>query len=207
MKSLFNSRKRGYGITIKIACIGAGNRFFSKKMITDIVDNPAFSEDQLHLVLMDWNESRVKLTHKAIQSYLEADPVQTQNVQLEYTADQRAAITDAKYIITTFATGGLEAAKIDMEIAKKYGIEQTIGDTAGPGGLFRFLRNVPVYRSIIEDINEVGYNAGIRGVRALHFNYTIQLRFQPGIAIHYGKIQRLEFATGSKVPHKRYAIY
>ncbi len=43
----------------------------------------------------------------------------------------------------------------------------------GPGGVFRFLRSVPIYQDIIKDMREVGYNAGKpKGGHPLFLNYT-----------------------------------
>ena len=50
---------------------------------------------------------------------------------------QREAVTDADFVITTFAVGGIDAIRADLEIPLKYGVGQNIGDTLGPGGVFR----------------------------------------------------------------------
>src|SRR5690606_5313300 len=51
--------------------------------------------------------------------------------------------------------GGVESYRHDVEIPRKYGIDQTVGDTVGPGGVFRFLRSVPAYDAIAADALEV----------------------------------------------------
>ena len=40
----------------------------------------------------------------------------------------------------------------DVEIPRRYGIDQTVGDTLGPGGVFRGLRTVPVLVAIAQDM-------------------------------------------------------
>jgi alpha-galactosidase len=96
-----------------------------------------------------------------------------QNINFETTLDQREALIDAKYVISTFMVGGYESYKIDLDIPFKYGVTQNVGDTMGPGGVFRFLRNVPVYKSLIENLREVGYQADQKKrVQPLHLNYT-----------------------------------
>ncbi len=47
-------------------------------------------------------------------------------------------------MILTISTGGFDAMEADVELPKKYGIYQAVGDTVGPGGLSRALRNIPV---------------------------------------------------------------
>src|SRR5262249_26810924 len=43
----------------------------------------------------------------------------------------------------------------DVEIPRRYGIDQTVGDTLGPGGVFRGLRTVPVLLAIGQDMEEL----------------------------------------------------
>src|SRR5690606_27087589 len=75
------------------------------------------------------------------------------------TTDQREALTDADFVIITFQVGGIEAYRHDVEIPRRYGIDQTVGDTIGPGGVFRFLRSVPAYTRIAADARELCPNA------------------------------------------------
>jgi alpha-galactosidase len=121
---------------------------------------------------MDWNEARAKITKNNLTANIEGLSPPLKDITLETSTNLRNAITDAKYVISTFINGGIDAYKMDMEIPLKYGIDQTIGDTMGPAGIFRFLRNAKIYRDIMREMNEVGYNAGHKGLRSLHFNYT-----------------------------------
>jgi alpha-galactosidase/6-phospho-beta-glucosidase family protein len=54
------------------------------------------------------------------------------------------AIDGADAVILCISTGGLDAMEHDIEIPKRYGIYQPVGDSTGPGGISRTLRNVPV---------------------------------------------------------------
>jgi len=51
--------------------------------------------------------------------------------------------------------GGLDAYELDVNIPLKYGIKQAVGDTLGPGGVFRGLRTIPVFLDICRDIQEL----------------------------------------------------
>jgi alpha-galactosidase len=62
-------------------------------------------------------------------------------------------------VITTFQQGGLEAYASDIEIPQRYGVEQCVGDTLGPGGVFRALRTIPVLIDLCRDIDEVAPDA------------------------------------------------
>ena len=74
---------------------------------------------------------------------------------VESTTDRRGALTGAGYVIITFEVGGVNAFRDDVEIPRRYGLDQTVGDPLGPGGVFRFLRSVVAYREIAADLAEV----------------------------------------------------
>ena len=62
-------------------------------------------------------------------------------------------------MITTFQQGGLDAYKLDIEIPQRYGVEQCVGDTLGPGGVFRGLRTIPVLLDLCQDMDNVAPDA------------------------------------------------
>ena len=43
----------------------------------------------------------------------------------------------------------------DLEIPERHGIKQSVGDTVGPGGIMRALRNIPVLVGIARDMEEI----------------------------------------------------
>lgn len=75
----------------------------------------------------------------------------------KYTAftNRREALKDADAVIITVSTGGLDAMDADIKIPEKYGIFATVGDTAGPGGWSRSIRNIPVFRAFAEDFTRI----------------------------------------------------
>jgi alpha-galactosidase len=75
------------------------------------------------------------------------------------TTDRREALKDADYVIAMFQIGGVDAFTLDYEIPMKYGVDQCIGDSMGPGGIFRGLRTIPVMTGMLEDMHEVCPNA------------------------------------------------
>ena len=77
------------------------------------------------------------------------------DAKVTVTTDQREALKDADFVIITFQVGGVESYRYDVEIPRKFGIDQTVGDTLGPGGVFRFLRSVPAYEQIAKDAAEL----------------------------------------------------
>jgi len=51
--------------------------------------------------------------------------------------------------------GGFDSTLVDFEIPRKYGLQFTIADTTGPGGLFRALRTFPILRGLCQDMQAV----------------------------------------------------
>jgi alpha-galactosidase len=62
-------------------------------------------------------------------------------------------------VITTFQQGGLEAYRLDIEIPERYGVGQCVGDTLGPGGVFRALRTIPVLLDLCDDMDHLAPDA------------------------------------------------
>lgn len=56
------------------------------------------------------------------------------------------ALEGADFVIISIEPGRVENRYVDLVIPEKYGILQTVGDTIGPGGIFRAIRAVPIFR-------------------------------------------------------------
>jgi len=79
------------------------------------------------------------------------------NIAIETTDDRRDSLRDSDYVLTTIRVG--DDYDRDIGIPLKYGVDQSVGDTIGPGGVFKALRTVPVLLDICEDIEDVAPNA------------------------------------------------
>lgn len=134
----------------KITIIGAGGVVFPLTLIRDIVSFPALRDATL--TLMDINPVTLQHTLNGAQTLIMRNNLPT---RLEATTDRRAALLDAAYVIVCFQIGGLEAYKLDVEIPRRYGLDQCVGDTLGPGGVMRGLRTIPVLLDIARDMEEL----------------------------------------------------
>lgn len=155
---------------VKITYIGAGSLVFGKNLLTDLLMFPALQEDTI-LCLEDIHPERLDLMFRYAKKYKE-EFFDDKDITIEKTTDQKKAIKDAKYVIDSIHVGGLDAFKLDVEIPYKYGVSQAVGDTIGPGGVFRFLRATSALKSILQDIQEIGYNANNDGDKPLLLNYA-----------------------------------
>ncbi len=107
--------------------------------LRDIVANPTLQGS--HIVLHDINPAALDLVFDLGEKMIGENDLP---FTLEKTLELEEALPDADVVILTITTGGLKVMRHDLEIPKKYGIYQSVGDTVGPGGLARCLRNIPV---------------------------------------------------------------
>ncbi len=132
---------------MKIALIGAGSIVFCKTLLNDLLATPA-----LHgatFVLMSPTETRLRRMEAFAQRMVHDNGL---SAEIYATTDRREAIREADYVISMVQVGGVEAFKCDYEIPMKYGVDQCIGDSLGPGGVLRGLRSIPVLAEIVKDM-------------------------------------------------------
>jgi alpha-galactosidase len=135
---------------IRIAIIGAGGYVFPLRLVGDLLSFPELQGATLSL--MDIDAERLERTAAASRELVAHHGLPT---RIETTTDRRQALDGADYVIVTFQVGGLEAYRLDLEIPRRYGIDQTVGDTLGPGGVFRFLRSAAVFRDMAAEMAEL----------------------------------------------------
>lgn len=135
----------------KITFIGAGSTVFAKNLIGDILFHPELSESTL--VLHDIDEERLRTSKIVAQKVAEILGV---NPTIEATLDRRESLDGADYAIGMFQIAGYKpGTTTDFEIPKKYGLQQTIGDTLGIGGIMRGLRTIPTMLDMCRDMEEL----------------------------------------------------
>ena len=134
----------------KIAIIGAGSIVFCSTLLNDIFGTPAL--DGFEIALMGPTLSKVERMKNYADKIIKENGLKS---AVYATTDRRNALKDASYVILLFQIGGSEAFGIDYEIPMKYGVDQCIGDSMGPGGVFRLLRSVPVMQEIDRDMQEL----------------------------------------------------
>jgi len=141
----------GFVRVCKITFIGAGSTVFTKRLLVDILSFPELTESTICLHDIDNERLRTsEIVAQKIARVLNARP------RIEATTDRRAALDGADYAICMIQVGGYKPATvIDFEIPKKFGLEQTIGDTLGIGGIFRALRTIPVLLEMCADMEEL----------------------------------------------------
>ena len=135
----------------KIAFIGAGSTVFAKNLLGDIFSFPELANSTISLMDIDPERLRTSeiVAHK-VAEFFGANP------KIEATLERRQALDGADYALSMFQVGGYKPSTvIDFEIPKKYGLQQTIADTLGIGGIMRGLRTIPVFLDICKDMEEL----------------------------------------------------
>jgi alpha-galactosidase len=134
----------------KIAMIGAGSVVFCKTLMNDIMATPALAGAEI--ALMNRTEPKLRRMEAFARRMVNQNGLPT---KISATLDRREVIRDADFVVVMIQVGGLEAFGLDYRIPLKYGVDQCIGDSLGPGGVFRGLRTIPVLVDIARDMEEL----------------------------------------------------
>ncbi len=144
----------------KIAIIGAGSAVFATELMTDFLSTPALERGAFALV--DIDVERLELAHRMAEFLIERSG---RDWTVQATADRTRVLAGSDYVINTIEVAGLAHVRHDYDIPLRYGVDQCIGDTIGPGGLFKALRTLPAWLDILADVERLA-------PRALVMNYT-----------------------------------
>ncbi len=135
---------------LKITFLGAGS-MFTPRLVNDIAQ---ISGDQGGtLVLVDIDESRLNQMGRLVRKIVRISGKRKWKVITSPL--RRKVLKDSNYLINCIEVSGMECVRFDNDIPLKYGIDQCIGDTVGPGGLFKGLRSIPVWLNILSDCEQL----------------------------------------------------
>jgi len=133
----------------KIAFIGAGSLGFTRELARDILTFPLLQDSTL--ALMDIDAERLDFARRTVQCIVEKGRYPA---RVEATMDRGEALENADVVLCTILAGGVDVWRHDIEIPKRFGVDLNVGDTRGPGGIFRALRTIPVMLAICRDIEQ-----------------------------------------------------
>ena len=131
---------------IKVTMLGAGSGF-THSLMNDVMSIPNNQGGMIALV--DIDTRRLKTAHELIKEL--AAKMGVRNWKIIATPDRRKALPGSDYIVNCIEVSGTACVRLDNDIPAKYGIDQCIGDTIGPGGLFKSLRTIPVWLDVLKD--------------------------------------------------------
>lgn len=135
---------------IKLTMLGAGSGF-TPKLVADVLGIPGESGGTVALV--DTNRSRLRTMKTLVEKIIAFR--RKNNWRVIASTDRRAVMKGSDYLVNCIEVSGTECVRFDNDIPGKFGISQCIGDTIGPGGLFKALRTVPVFLDVLKDAGEL----------------------------------------------------
>jgi alpha-galactosidase len=131
---------------IKITMLGAGSAF-TPRLMNDILRIPGDQGGTIALVDIDRErlDTMVKLITRLTENLGKS------KWTVIGSADRKKVMAGSDYIVNCIEVSGTECVRFDNDIPAKYGIDQCIGDTIGPGGLFKSMRTIPVFLQVLKD--------------------------------------------------------
>lgn len=134
---------------VRICIVGGGSPNWTPTLLQDLAATPELAG----IVVLHDLDPAAAATMARLGTRLLAAAGSKLTIETE--PEPRAALRGADFVVVTITTGGLAAMRHDLEIPLRHGIAQTVGDTVGPGGLSRALRNVPVMAALARTMAEV----------------------------------------------------
>ena len=163
---------------LRIAIIGAGSTVFARQIMADILATPGLTSGTF--VLVDVDARRLELARRIGQKMAAATG---RRWRVETHRDRRKALPGCHYVINTIEVAGLRNVGTDYDVPLRYGVDQCIGDTIGPGGIFKMLRTGPTWLAIVRDIERLCPDAVV-------FNYTNPMSALTLLALRAGELQQ-----------------
>lgn len=145
---------------MKIVIVGGGSNAWTPMIVKDMLLTPELRHATF--VLYDVNKKASDLAKAGLERIAREINVKPHIVS---TDNRKKAFDGASYFIITISTGGLDAMAHDLRIPEEFGIYHTVGDTSGPGGWARAIRNFDVFVALANDINRLAPGAMV-------LNYT-----------------------------------
>ncbi len=123
----------------KVTVVGGGSFLWGPTLARDLMVEPRLAGSELWL--HDIAPAPLELVARYAEKVRAAADT---GWSVHPTRELAPALDGADVVVLSITTGGLPAMRHDLEIPLQYGIAQPVGDTVGPGGLLRALRNIPV---------------------------------------------------------------
>jgi alpha-galactosidase/6-phospho-beta-glucosidase family protein len=133
-----------------ITIIGGGSYQWAPKLVIDLANMPSL--EAAEIVLCDIDPAPLPRMVELVEHIAASRGIP---MTVRATTNQREAMTGADYVVVNISTGGFSSMRHDIEIPARYGLRQPVGDSVGPGGITRALRNIPVLVGIARDMADV----------------------------------------------------
>lgn len=173
---------------VKVSLVGAGSLTFTPSVIKALTRSRLADECRLTVALIDIDKDILNVMGRVSSKIVDAMG-KSSSIRIEEYTDRRIAFEGTDFAIVTIGVGGVEATHIDVEIPRRYGVEQMIGDTVGPGGIMRGIRHVPVLIDIANDLADISPNSYL-------FNYSNPLTILTRAVTRECRVKAYGLCTG-----------
>lgn len=141
----------------KIAYLGGGSKQWARTFMTDLaLSNGLEGEMGLYDIDID-----AAIRNQKIGQRINQNPKTLSKIEYVVYEKLEDCLKDASFVVISILPGTFEEMRSDVHAPEKYGIYQSVGDTAGPGGVLRAMRTVPIYEEFAKKIKEVCPNAWV----------------------------------------------
>jgi alpha-galactosidase len=129
-------------------------------VITDVLAVDGLDSGEFALV--DVDADRLELARRLAEKLVERSG---KDWKVTSSIERRDVLDSSDFVVNSIEVAGLACVRYDYDTPLKYGVDQCIGDTIGPGGIFKALRTGPAWLDICSDIERLA-------PRAIVLNYT-----------------------------------
>lgn len=146
---------------VTIAYIGGGSRGWAWTFMTDLALEKQLS-GTIRLYDIDKDAAKAnEIIGNSIKGRKEA--VGKWDYVVSNTVEE--ALTGANFVVISILPKTFDEMEVDVHMPERLGIYQSVGDTAGPGGMIRALRTLPIFYEYAKEIERYCPNAWV-------INYT-----------------------------------
>jgi alpha-galactosidase len=177
----------------KVVVVGAGSMFFGRQALVAMIKSPYLRNGTLAYVDMDQSRlDRMMALASAAIKHAKSP------LKLEGSTTHKDVLKGADFVILTFAKNGVYYRGLDCQIALRHGIRMCSGDTIGPGGVFRAMRELPVILEIARDVEKMCPRAWV-------INYINPSTVNGiGLAKYAPKVKSFALCDGNHMPHTEF---
>ncbi|MCR5310076.1 MAG: alpha-glucosidase/alpha-galactosidase [Lachnospiraceae bacterium] len=146
---------------VQIAYIGGGSRGWAWTFMTDL----ALEERLSGTIRLYDIDPAAAANNATIGNRISERPDAVGKWEYKVSDTLKEALTGADFVVISILPGTFDEMETDVHMPERLGVYQSVGDTAGPGGMIRALRTLPMFVEFAEAIKKYSPNAWV-------INYT-----------------------------------
>ena len=135
---------------IKIAYLGGGSKMWARVFMNDL----ALSDDLGGEIALYDIDNEAALRNKEIGNRINLLAEAKSKFEYEVYPNIEDALRGADFVVISILPGTFKEMESDVHAPEELKILQSVGDTAGPGGVLRAMRTVPIYEYFAKKIKE-----------------------------------------------------